>query len=283
VGWRLRIDHITSVRYAGPVVTSFNEARMSPPTLATQVALESWVTAGPGVPVWTYRDYWGTLVSVFDLPEAHDELVIRASALVETTAHRPPPDAAKRPGWAQIGAQAAGGRLLEFLLPTALTTVAEAVSGAVSDEIAGLAPDAAAAAVSARVREHVAYMPGATGVRSSAQEAWDKGQGVCQDMAQLTLALLRSAGLPARYVSGYLHPTATAEPGTTAVGQSHAWVEYWAGDWTPLDPTSGTDVGERHVIVARGRDYADVPPLKGIYHGPGGGNMQVKVEVTRLA
>ena len=282
MGWRLRIDHVTGVSYAGPVLTSFNEARMSPPTLGTQVALESTVTAGPGVPMWTYRDYWGTLVSVFDLPEAHDELLIRASALVETTAYRPVPDPGQRPGWAEIEAKA-DGRLLEYLLPTALTTVSEEVSGAVRDDLVGLGPDAAATAVSDRVREHVAYMPGATGVRTSAQEAWDQGQGVCQDMAQLTLALLRSAGLPARYVSGYLHPKATAEPGSTAVGQSHAWVEYWAGDWTPLDPTSGADVGERHVIVARGRDYADVPPLKGIYHGPGGGNLQVTVEVTRLA
>src|SRR5258707_612214 len=82
-------------------------------------------------------------------------------------------------------------------------------------------------------------------------------------------------GLPVRYVPGCLPPQGNAEPGTTAVGQSHAWVEYWAGSWTPLDPTSGTPVGERHVVVARGRDYADVPPLKGIYHGPSGGGMEV--------
>jgi transglutaminase-like putative cysteine protease len=84
-------------------------------------------------------------------------------------------------------------------------------------------------------------------------------------------------------VSGYLHPKASAAPGTTATGQSHAWVEYWAGSWTALDPTSGADVGERHVVVARGRDYTDVPPLKGIYHGPPHSDMDVTVEVTRLA
>jgi transglutaminase-like putative cysteine protease len=126
-------------------------------------------------------------------------------------------------------------------------------------------------------------MPGATGVRTDAQEAWDKGQGVCQDMAHVTVALLRATGLPARYVSGYLHPDTKAKPGSTAVGQSHAWVEYWAGSWTALDPTSGAPVGERHVVVARGRDYADVPPLKGIYHGPPESAMTVTVEVTRLA
>jgi transglutaminase-like putative cysteine protease len=283
VGWRLRIEHITSVRYTGPVLNSFNEARMTPLTLPTQVTLESRVTAGPGVHVWTYNDYWGTFVSVFDLPESHDDLVIRATATVETEPFGGIPVAAERASWAQLGGMVADGRLLEFLLPTPLTTVTGEISGAAAAEIAGLSPDSAAEAISARVRQHVTYMPGATGVRTNAQEAWDKGQGVCQDMAQLTVALMRAVGLPARYVSGYLHPQAKAEPGTTAVGQSHAWVEYWAGSWIPLDPTSGAAVGERHVVVARGRDYADVPPLKGIYHGPSGGDMQVTVEVTRLA
>jgi transglutaminase-like putative cysteine protease len=281
VGWRLRIEHVTRVRYPVPVRTSFNEARMTPLTLPTQMTLESRVTAGPGVPVWTYSDYWGTFVSVFDLPEPHDDLVIRAAATVETEPLRGIPAPADGPSWAELSA--AGGRLLEFLMPTPLTTVTDEISAAAAAETAGLSPDAAAEAISARVREHVAYMPGATGVRTDAQEAWDRGQGVCQDMAQLTVALLRGVGLPARYVSGYLHPQEQAEPGSTAVGQSHAWAEYWAGSWTPLDPTSGAAVGERHVVVARGRDYTDVPPLKGIYHGPAGGDMTVTVEVTRLA
>jgi transglutaminase-like putative cysteine protease len=168
-------------------------------------------------------------------------------------------------------------------LPTALTTLAPEVGDDVVAEVAGRAPDNTAAAISALVRERITYLPGATGVRTNAQEAWDKGQGVCQDMAQVTIALLRAAGLPARYVSGYLHPRADAAPGRAAIGQSHAWVEYWAGSWTPLDPTSGADVGERHVVVARGRDYTDVPPLKGIYHGPPYSDMDVTVEVTRLA
>jgi len=285
MGWRIRIEHTTKVRYAGPVLTSFNEARMTPLTLPSQMTLESRVTAGPGVPVWTYSDYWGTYVSVFDLPEPHDDLEIRATSTVETEPLRGIPAAAARPSWAELRSQASGGRLLEFLLPTALTTVTPEVSGTALADISGspLSPDDAAAAISDRVRSHVTYMPGATGVRTNAAEAWDKGQGVCQDMAQLTVALMRAAGIPARYISGYLHPDTKAEPGQAAVGQSHAWVEYWAGSWTPLDPTSGAPVGERHVVVARGRDYADVPPLKGIYHGPSAGDMAVTVEVTRLA
>ena len=196
MGWRLRIEHITNVTYAGPVLTSFNEARMTPLTLPTQITLESRVMAGPGVPVWTYNDYWGTFVSVFDLPEAHDDLVIRAIATVETEPFGGIPAQEDRPSWAVLGERSAGGRLLEFLMPTPLTTVTDEISGAAIAAIAGLAPDAAAESISARVHEHVTYMPGATGVRTDAQEAWDKGQGVCQDMAQLTVALMRAAGLP---------------------------------------------------------------------------------------
>jgi transglutaminase-like putative cysteine protease len=267
------------------VRTSFNEARMTPLTLPTQTTLESRVTAGPGAPVWTYSDYWGTFVSVFDLPEPHGDLVIRAASTVETEAFPGIPAADKRPSLAQIAEQAKDSRLLEFTLRTPLTTVTEEISSAALAGVsaASLSPDEAAAAICATVHDHVTYLPGATGVRTNAQEAWDKGQGVCQDMAQIAVSLLRAAGLPARYVSGYLHPKPEAEPGSTAVGQSHAWVEYWAGGWTALDPTSLAPVGERHVVVARGRDYADVPPLKGIYHGPSGGDMKVTVEVTRLA
>jgi transglutaminase-like putative cysteine protease len=287
VGWRLRIEHTTRVTYAGPVLTSFNEARMTPLTLPTQTTLESRVIAGPGVPVWSYNDYWGTYVSVFDLPEPHDDLLIRATSTVETEPFPGVPAADSRPAWAELRAQVADGRLLEFLLPTQLTTVAGEISDTAIDEISStsgsLSPDDTAAAICARVNEHVTYLPGATGVRTNAQEAWDKGQGVCQDMAQIAVALIRAAGIPARYVSGYLHPDTKAAPGSTAIGQSHAWVEYWAGGWTALDPTSLAPVGERHVVVARGRDYADVPPLKGIYHGPSGGDLQVTVEVTRLS
>ena len=100
VGWRLRIEHITEVRYAGPVLTSFNEARMTPLTLPSQITLESRVTAGPGVPVWTYNDYWGTFVSVFDLPEPHDDLVIRSAATVETEPFGGPAGDEDRPSWA---------------------------------------------------------------------------------------------------------------------------------------------------------------------------------------
>jgi transglutaminase-like putative cysteine protease len=105
---------------------------------------------------------------------------------------------------------------------------------------------------------------------------------VCQDFAHLVLAALRGVGVPARYVSGYLYPEDEAPVGHTVVGQSHAWVEAWTGDWFGVDATNGRPVGDHHVIVARGRDYADVTPLKGVYHGPPSESPGVQVELTRL-
>ena len=208
--------------------------------------------------------------------------MIRAQATVETGQGLT--DAAAPPlPWAELRAKTASGRLLEFLLPTPLTTVTPDVAATVTDAVRDADPVEAATEIASRVRSQVSYMAGATGVRTNAQEAWDQGQGVCQDMAHLTVALLREAGLPARYVSGYLHADPAAEPGQTVVGESHAWVEYWAGSWLPCDPTSGAPVRERHVVVARGRDYADIPPLKGIYHGAPTSALDVTVEVTRLA
>jgi len=282
MGWRLQVVHTTEVSYSAPVRASFNEARMTPLTIPAQVTLESRVTAGPGVPVWTYCDYWGTFVSVFDITEPHESLTVRAQATVETGQGLTDGAPAPLP-WAELRAQTASGRLLEFLMPTPLTTVTPDVAATVVDAVRDADPAQAATEIAARVRAQVSYMAGATGVRTNAQEAWDQGQGVCQDMAHLTVALLREAGLPARYVSGYLHADPSAEPGQTAVGESHAWVEYWAGSWLPCDPTSGAPVRERHIVVARGRDYTDIPPLKGIYHGAPTSSLDVTVEVTRLA
>jgi transglutaminase-like putative cysteine protease len=109
-------------------------------------------------------------------------------------------------------------------------------------------------------------------------------KGVCQDITHLALGALRSVGIPARYVSGYLHPRPNAAIGETVGGESHAWVEWFCGDdWRGFDPTNGIDIGDRHVLVGRGRDYNDVPPLRGVYAGPFGSTLFVTVEITREA
>jgi transglutaminase-like putative cysteine protease len=279
-GWRLKIVHLTQVHYEGSARASYNEARMTPPTLPRQAALQARVWTDVRAPIWTYRDYWGALVSSFDIQAPHHELVIWAEATVDTRP-QPPPD--PPPPWAELRERAAGGRPLEFLVPTRRTTIDAALGDAARQRTAGADPLEAAGEVISWVADRVAYVPGATEVQTSAQEAWDMGKGVCQDLAHLTVALLREVGLPARYVSGYVHPQPGAQPGDETQGQSHAWVEYWAGGWFACDPTNRSPVGERHVLVAAGRDYGDVPPLKGIYHGAPRSTMEVTVTMTRLA
>jgi len=280
VSWLLEIVHETRMHYQGAARASYNEARMTPLTLPSQTALQTRVSVGNATPVWAYHDYWGTVVSSFDIQAPHNELTVRSHAMVETSVASALPDPL---AWDELRAGADAGLVAEYLAATPRTTVDAALAEAARERTRGASPLETASAIAAWVRERVEYMPGATEVQTSAQEAWDQGQGVCQDIAHLTVALLRETGLPARYVSGYLHPRPEAGLGQAVAGQSHAWVEYWAGDWVAADPTNQASVGEGHVVVARGRDYADVPPLKGIYHGAPSVAMDVTVEVTRLA
>jgi transglutaminase-like putative cysteine protease len=278
MGWRLRIRHVTGFTYAGTAHASYNEARMTPMTGAGQTTLFSQVECAPSASTWRYRDYWGTQVSVFDLQRPHQQLRVTASSLVETNERTPP---GPEGSWATL--KSTVDQFAELLAPTPLTTVDAELADVAREQASGREPAAAAVAIAEWVRSTVEYEPGSTGVRTSAQEAWALRKGVCQDIAHLSVGLLRSAGIPARYVSGYLYPKADGEVGQTVAGQSHAWVEWWCGDWAAFDPTNGGPTGPRHVTVAHGRDYADVTPLKGVYHGAPSTGLGVTVEITRLA
>jgi transglutaminase-like putative cysteine protease len=280
VGWRLRIKHVTGFTYAGTAHASYNEARMTPLTVAGQTTLFSQVECTPGATTWRYLDYWGTQVTVFDLQRPHQQLRVTATSLVETV-ERAAGDGTL--DWDTLRLGSIMDPHIEILAATSLTTIDEELAGVAADLAQGLSPTQAAYAIAAWVQTNVEYVPGSTGVRTSAQEAWSLRKGVCQDIAHLTLGMLRSLGIPARYVSGYLYPKSNGEVGDTIAGQSHAWVEWWCGDWTGFDPTNGVPAGLRHVIVAKGRDYADVTPLKGVYHGAAGTGLGVTVEITRLA
>ncbi len=277
---RLRIDHTTRVSYAQPAASSHNEVRMTPLTLPGQTTLDARITVNPTTPTWSYWDYWGTQVTGFDLMDPHGNLTITASSLVETSPPEPLPAA---PTWAELAERTANSRLLEFANPTGRTAVPAKLVEKARKAAAGLDPHETAVAVSALVADRVTYLPGATSVNTSPVEAWEQGAGVCQDITHLTVALLRGVGLPARYVSGYLHPEREAELHRPVAGQSHAWIEYWAGDWCGYDPTNRTRADESHVVVGRGRDYDDVTPHKGIYRGVPGGPPEVTVEFTRVA
>jgi transglutaminase-like putative cysteine protease len=280
MSWRMRVKHETEIHYAGNVVGSYNEVRITPPTTGAQEALESRIEVSPGAALTHYVDYWGTQVTAFDLHEVHDLLRITGLSVVETSDGH---DADTSADWDAVGSPEVSGRFVELLRPTPLTRIDRSLVTEARRIAAGLSPHEAALALAAHVGERVSYVPGATEVSTGAQDAYTQGAGVCQDMAHLTVAMLRSAGLPARYVSGYLHPDAEAGVRHMADGESHAWVEWWAGGWIPWDPTNGIPVGEQHVFVAAGRDYADVPPIKGICRGAGSTHQVVRVEVERLA
>ena len=281
MAWRLRISHMTGFTYDGTAHASYNEARMTPMTLPHQITLFSQVEVAPAAAAstWRYIDYWGSQVTVFDLQRPHQQLKVTAASLVETT----DPHLVSNPAdWDRLRSQSTMDNWAELLSPTERTQV-DAELAAKAYEIAGDAPPREAAlAISTFVRDEVAYVPGSTGVQTGAQEAWELRKGVCQDIAHLTAGLLRAVGIPARYVSGYLHPKQDAAVGETVEGQSHAWVEWWCGGWEGYDPTNGVATGPRHVVVARGRDYPDVTPLKGVYHGAPASHLGVSVEVTRL-
>lgn len=280
MGWRLRIRHHTGFHYAGKVVASYNEARLTPLTTNGQNTLDARIEIKPGATLTRYWDYWGTQVTAFDLHDEHEVLEIVGLSVVETSAERPIESSA---GWGDLAGGAVRDRFVEMLTPTPLTTVDPALVARATELRDGWLPHEAALAAAEYVRGAVDYVPGATGVRTGAQDAFDQGSGVCQDIAHLTVAMLRAMGLPARYVSGYLHPDPDGVLRQVTEGQSHAWVEWWAGEWIPWDPTNGVPVGPRHVVVARGRDYDDVPPLKGVYRGSPSTVLTVRVEVERLA
>lgn len=286
MSWRLRVRHVTTFSYEEPVVASYNEARLTPSTASGQTTIDTSVEVSPQATLLRYRDHWGSLVHAFDLHRPHDRLTVTGQAVVETA----PPCRPCRPcrpagaaDWDELASETVADRLYEYLGPSAYVT-----GGPFAEVAAGLragcaSPAEAVAAVAAWTNEQLSYERGATHVATSAAEAWEAGRGVCQDFAHVSLAVLRAMGVPARYVSGYLHPKAEAVPGVTEMGESHAWVEAWTGTWCPVDPTNLVPVGERYVVVARGRDYRDVAPIKGIYSGHGRSTAEAVVEVTRLS
>jgi transglutaminase-like putative cysteine protease len=268
------------------VRASYNELRMTPQDTPAQTTLASRVEVSPHAPTWQYTDYWGTKVTSFDLQEPHASLTIRASSIVETSpstwAGRDPA-ARSDETWEVIERATASGALTEFTAPTARTRLTPQLQEELRDRVAGAEPHVVAERVCNWIHEAMSYVPGATGVHTSGREAWENKSGVCQDFSHIAIGMLRAAGLPARYVSGYLFPLTESAPGVSCEGQSHAWAEYWAGDWYGIDATNNVAPAQRHVVVGHGREYDDVVPHKGIYLGAPDSTLTVAVKLTRLA
>jgi transglutaminase-like putative cysteine protease len=279
---RYRIDHRSAYQYAGSVSASFNEARLTPLQTPWQLRLESTLAIDPVTWSCRYTDYWGTEVRAFEASQLHRALEVHATSVVEIDpARRPAP---RDLGWAELRTDKVRDRFVEFLWQRPATRPAAEIADLAESIAADLPPAETAAHVSAAVHEAMTYMPGATAVHTTAAEAWEERLGVCQDYAHLVVGALRQTGLPARYVSGYLHPSAEPTVGETVRGESHAWVEFWLGEWRAYDPTNLAEVAERHVMVGCGRDYGDVPPIKGILAGERGTvSLDVTVDFTRLA
>jgi transglutaminase-like putative cysteine protease len=276
----MRVVHTTGFDYATPVTSSYNEARLTPRNDSRQNVILNRVETTPSTRSYRYTDYWGTVVTAFDLHAPHTGLEVVGSSVVETDATVMPETEVD---FAHLAEEDVLDRFTETLSPTAFVPADRGLRKVARGLAKGATPVEAARAALSWVHGEMSYVPGTTGVHTSAVEAWEERKGVCQDYVHLSLVLLRAMGIPARYVSGYLHPRRTAEVGDTVQGQSHAWVEVWTGGWWGWDPTNDVEVGEQHVTVAVGRDYADVPPLKGIYSGGGSTELDVVVEITRLA
>jgi transglutaminase-like putative cysteine protease len=222
-------------------------------------------------------------VRVFEAQQPHRELVVATSSTVEVDGGR----RLKAPAtysWDDLRTAAVDDEFAEFLANSPTTEPPPELTALVDEAVAGLDAAAAALAVVRLVHEAMTYLPGSTGVHTLAGEAWAERSGVCQDYAHLAVGALRHLGIPARYVSGYLHPKATPVVGDTVQAESHAWVQWWLGQWYDHDPTNLSDVLERHVQIGTGREYGDVTPLKGIVAGsPTTTDLDVSVTITRLA
>jgi len=272
----LRIAHRTSFDYAEPVVSSYNEARLTPAWLPRQRVLDSSIEISPLTWRSNYRDYWESDVTVFEIMQPHSALSVTSRSLVEVI-----PQAAReeRADWDALNGPRFKDLLCEYLAVTPVTRPTEELHAFAQEVAHKKSPDETAREICDFLHDQINYVPGATTVHTPAADAWAARSGVCQDFAHLALGALREVGIPARYVSGYLHPKRDAEIGETVTGESHAWVEWWTGDWFGYDPTNSSEVGDHHVIVARAREYRDVRPLSGVVAGSTT-NLEVKVDIT---
>ena len=207
--WRLAITHRTRLTYPDLVTTSYNEVRMQPGDEPGQSVLSSYIEIDPYEGMQHYTDYFGTRVAAFDVHRPHRELTITSATTVETfvAAEAPPAGAELGRSWPPRAAQ---DTFEEYLAPTPLTALDDELTTIAAHLRDGGTPADTGHAVCDWVHRTLTYEQGSTGIHTSAIEAYQDRRGVCQDLTHLAIGLLRSLGIPTRYVSGYLHPDADA-------------------------------------------------------------------------
>ncbi|MEO9324084.1 transglutaminase family protein [Nocardioides sp. C4-1] len=291
---RYAVRHTTTYTYDDLVTDSLGVAHLVPRSLPWQdvASYDVQVTPAAG-DLEADVDYYGNHVTYFQVTEPHATLVVEGAGEIEVVAPVVPDDARATP-WEQLRPLVATGssvaappEAVDFALASALVDhAADAVEYAAASLAPGRAVGEAVGELMHRIHADFDYDRTATTVTSTVKDTMERRAGVCQDFAHLMLACLRAHGLAARYVSGYL--ATEPPPGKERVvgaDASHAWVEVWLGGttWLALDPTNDQEAGDRYVVVAWGRDYGDVPPLKGvIFTDARRSTMQVSVDVAPL-
>ncbi|BAM02763.1 transglutaminase family protein [Phycisphaera mikurensis] len=287
------ITHRNTFTYDKPVRESVMELRMKPRDEWHQRlrAFDLWVS--PRVQLKTFSDWLGNAVHHFTLPNVHVEQVIEAESHVVVDEPTPLPSEEQARGeafgWEKlhglVGEDNEGQFLWDMLQGShfahrtaALTAFAD---GALPARPAS--PLEAIATLCRAVHEGFTYRTASTTADSPIDEALESRAGVCQDFAHVLIAAARHHGLPCRYVSGYLHGEAAAAD-VADLAATHAWVECFLPGygWAGFDPTSGTACGAHHIRTAIGRDYADVPPTKGVFRGSAASSLRVSVHVASL-
>ncbi len=282
----LEVRHVTQYHYAEPVRESVMELWMQPQKSVRQRLVSFDLDLDPAAQLFSYADPFGNAVYHFDVPQPHDRLNIIARSAVETQAPNALPEALDMGEWDRLRSDFVRGENFDFLRHHGFAVETEALRAFVAehrlDELKTLDPLRAVRELSKIIYESFDYEAGVTHADSPIDHALETRQGVCQDFSHIMLAICRSWGVPARYVSGYLFTDRKAgdrsDPDAT-----HAWVEVFLPStrWIGLDPTNNVVAGERHIAAAVGRDYNDVPPSRGVYKGEAESQLAVGVSVRR--
>ena len=267
---RYTIRHVTRFSYETAITESVMEARMQPRSDGLQRCLHFALSTMPASRVRLYQDHDGNIVHHFNVPGRHAELTLTAQALVECTASVDLPAVLSPGAWAQLDAMTASGAFWDLLAPSqfAETTGALFEFARSIGMTRGADPLSTLSELMAAMYAEFEYSPQSTRVDSRIDEALRARRGVCQDFSHIFIALARHLGIPTRYVSGYLFSDESAHD-RSSEGATHAWAEALMPEvgWVGFDPTNNVVARERHIRVAIGRDYADVPPTRGVYKG----------------